>query len=166
MIDFVTLYDSRGKILWISRTDSELPITVNDVIGQTPFDISQAEFRDNLTKAFAKTLIERTPQNATAKVDFGGIEKEYRVYFHPIHQEGVAVVASHAVPYQPIQLTARETEIAVLIASDFSTKQIAEKLIISTSTVETHRQSVSNKLGGCGVAGITRFCIRYGLILV
>jgi DNA-binding CsgD family transcriptional regulator/tetratricopeptide (TPR) repeat protein len=44
-------------------------------------------------------------------------------------------------------LTAREREIAALIARDMSNRQIAESLVISERTVETHIASIFGKLG-------------------
>jgi DNA-binding NarL/FixJ family response regulator len=60
-------------------------------------------------------------------------------------------------------LTAREREIVQLFAEDMSTQDIADRLKLSTKTVATHREHVTQKLGVRGIAGITRFAIREGL---
>jgi DNA-binding NarL/FixJ family response regulator len=46
----------------------------------------------------------------------------------------------------PKKLTTKETEIISLIAEGKTTKEIAEKLHISTRTVETHRVNMMKKL--------------------
>jgi DNA-binding CsgD family transcriptional regulator len=45
------------------------------------------------------------------------------------------------------QLSPRENEILQLLAEGFSSREIADKLIISPSTVHTHRTNLMRKLG-------------------
>lgn len=45
------------------------------------------------------------------------------------------------------RLTKRQKEIAILIAIGKTTKQIAKKLYLSPSTVDTHRRNIYDKLG-------------------
>mgnify|MGYP001616275917 CR=1 FL=1 len=44
-------------------------------------------------------------------------------------------------------LTTRELEIALLIADGLSTRAIADRLFISTNTVDTHRKNIFSKVG-------------------
>jgi two-component system response regulator NreC len=44
-------------------------------------------------------------------------------------------------------LSARENEILLLLAQGYSNKEIAEKLVVSPSTVNTHRSNLMSKLG-------------------
>lgn len=46
-----------------------------------------------------------------------------------------------------IPLSAREKEILRLMAQGYSNKEIAEKLVVSPSTVNTHRSNLMSKLG-------------------
>jgi DNA-binding NarL/FixJ family response regulator len=64
----------------------------------------------------------------------------------------------------PSQLTPREREVLVTIAQGLSNKEIAARLRISSRTVEAHRDSLTRKLGIRSVAGLTRFCLKHGLI--
>jgi DNA-binding NarL/FixJ family response regulator len=61
-------------------------------------------------------------------------------------------------------LTAREQEVVKLIAEGYSTKQIAEALVISEKTVERHRANIFDKLGIHDRVELTRYAIRRGLI--
>ncbi|MDZ7780075.1 MAG: response regulator transcription factor [Gemmatimonadota bacterium] len=60
-------------------------------------------------------------------------------------------------------LTARETEVLVMVADGLTNREIAEKLDISPRTVETHRERVMTKLRIRTVAGLTRFVVEEGL---
>lgn len=60
-------------------------------------------------------------------------------------------------------LTARERETLQLIAEGFSTAQIAERLFVSTKTVETHRKKIMDKLELYSVAELTKYAVRNGI---
>lgn len=62
------------------------------------------------------------------------------------------------------RLTAREMEILRLIAKEYSTSEIAEKLFISVPTVETHRRNLFQKLDVKSAVGVALFAIRHNLI--
>ncbi|RLD60086.1 MAG: DNA-binding response regulator [Bacteroidetes bacterium] len=62
------------------------------------------------------------------------------------------------------KLTRREKEVLKLILEEFTTKEIAEKLFISTATVETHRLHLLNKLGVRNTAGLVKVAIEKGLV--
>jgi len=56
-------------------------------------------------------------------------------------------------------LTARERELLYLIGEGLSNAQIAEALMLSRKTVETHRTNLAKKLQIPGRAGLIRFAI-------
>jgi DNA-binding NarL/FixJ family response regulator len=64
--------------------------------------------------------------------------------------------------YEP--LTPRESEIVKLIAEGYSSKEIAQALVISLKTVESHRANILQKLGMRDRVELTRYAIRRGLI--
>lgn len=63
-----------------------------------------------------------------------------------------------------VHLTKREVEIVKLIALEYTTNDIAEKLSISAYTVDTHRKNVINKLGVRNLAGLVRFAFENKLL--
>jgi DNA-binding NarL/FixJ family response regulator len=65
---------------------------------------------------------------------------------------------------QPDILTPRELEVLKLIAEAYTSKEIAEQLVISVKTVERHRQNILDKLGLRDRVELTRYAIRRGLI--
>ena len=64
------------------------------------------------------------------------------------------------------RLTGREREVLQLLAEGNATKEIANKLHVSVSTVETHRRQVMEKLELFSVAELTKYAIREGLTSV
>lgn len=62
------------------------------------------------------------------------------------------------------QLTKRETELLQLIAMGYTNKQIAEKLIISVKTVESHKVKIKEKLNLSCRADMVRYAMQTGLL--
>lgn len=64
---------------------------------------------------------------------------------------------------EEIKLTGRETEVLKLIAKEFTTQEIADKLFLSKHTIESYRKNLISKLGVRNLAGLTRYAIESGL---
>ncbi|MFZ6012529.1 MAG: response regulator [Bacteroidota bacterium] len=62
-----------------------------------------------------------------------------------------------------VELTKREIEILKLVAKAYSTAEIAEKLFISTYTVDTHRKNLLSKLNLKNTAGLVNYAVQNGL---
>jgi DNA-binding NarL/FixJ family response regulator len=60
-------------------------------------------------------------------------------------------------------LTVREIEVLQLVAEGRTSGEIAQRLHVSTRTVETHRRHLMEKLGLRSVAELTKFAVREGL---
>ena len=67
-------------------------------------------------------------------------------------------------PVRPDPLTPREQEVVKLIAESYSTRQIADTLVISEKTVDRHRANILEKLGMHDRVQLTRYAIRQGLV--
>jgi two-component system response regulator NreC len=61
-------------------------------------------------------------------------------------------------------LSEREREIFFLIVRGLTNQEIGEKLVISPSTVQTHRSHVLEKLNLATTVDLVRYAIRHGLI--
>ncbi len=61
-------------------------------------------------------------------------------------------------------LTPREQEVTVLLAEGLSTNQVADKLFISSKTVENHRSNIMRKLGLHSTIELVRYAAKLGLI--
>jgi two-component system response regulator NreC len=61
-------------------------------------------------------------------------------------------------------LSKREIEVLKLVCKEFSNVEIAQKLFLSVSTVETHRKNLIAKLGVQNTVGLVKFAIRNHLV--
>ncbi len=60
-------------------------------------------------------------------------------------------------------LSRRELEVLRLICKEYSNAEIAEKLFLCVSTVETHRKNLIAKLGVNNTVGLVKFALRNNL---
>lgn len=65
---------------------------------------------------------------------------------------------------EAVNISSRENEIITLIAEGHTNTQIAEKLFISTHTVNTHRKNIMQKLGVNNTAAIVMYAVKTGLV--
>lgn len=85
---------------------------------------------------------------------------ERKVY---LSHEAAVALRSRDVHNAPI-LTRREKDVLELIAAGLTNPDIAEKLFISTTTVETHRKNLLQKFGVNNVAALVRKAVKDGFI--
>jgi DNA-binding NarL/FixJ family response regulator len=84
--------------------------------------------------------------------------------------EGAALVRARLerapadVPPSADPLTPRERDVLKLIAEAHTSKEIAEALVVSVKTVESHRANILAKLGMRDRVELTRYAIRRGLV--
>ncbi|KIC92492.1 response regulator transcription factor [Flavihumibacter sp. ZG627] len=61
-------------------------------------------------------------------------------------------------------LSRREIEVLKLVCKEYSNAEIAQRLFLSVSTVETHRKNLIAKLGVHNTVGLVKFALRNNLI--
>ncbi len=66
--------------------------------------------------------------------------------------------------FNEILFSKRETEVLELICQQLTTKEIAEKLNLSSRTIEVHRNNLQIKAGVKNVAGLVIYAIQYNLV--
>ncbi len=66
-------------------------------------------------------------------------------------------------PY-PDGLTAREVEVLRVVAQGLTNEQVAERLVISARTVDTHLTSIYSKIGVSSRAAATRYALEHHLV--
>lgn len=80
---------------------------------------------------------------------------------HPGHQAPMIAGRSDA---DSNPLSARETEVAVLLAKGLINKEIADRLHIGVTTVVTHRKNIMEKLHARSLANVIVHVIMNGLV--
>lgn len=65
---------------------------------------------------------------------------------------------------QRMALTPRQREVLQLVAEGYTSQQIAEKLCLSTKTVEAHRTQIMERLNIHDYAGLIRFAVKARLV--
>lgn len=128
---------------------------------QASHERALAEARRQLgEKTFAAAWAEGqtlTPQQVIAAITPGlALEK-----VHPAAQTNRRVIAISTLPGG---LTAREIEVLCLLAQGLSNHQIAEQLVLSPYTVNSHTQSIYGKLGINTRSAATRFAVDHHLL--
>lgn len=113
----------------------------NEVNGYVPKNASKAE------------LLEAVNTILSGKNYFSDtLLKDYKESFFTVQE-------SKQTPLRP-----RELQVLELIAREYTTKEIADKLSISKHTVETYRKNLLLKLDAKNLAGLTKHAIYLGLI--
>ena len=118
------------------------------ITGYVKKDCDVAEIIDSITessrgnKFFCGTILE-TIRDASIDVNNG----DYK-----------------ALTCAPVMITEREIEIITLIAEGYTNQEIAEKLFLSTHTVNTHRKNIMSKLGVTNTAGIVMYAVKCNLV--
>ncbi len=67
-------------------------------------------------------------------------------------------------PPSPDGLTAREVEVLRVVAQGLTNEQVAQRLVISPRTVDTHLTSIYNKIGVSSRSAATRYAMEHHLI--
>jgi DNA-binding CsgD family transcriptional regulator len=149
----VSICDRRGQVIWRSGREA---------IGRPGNFAWQYLSKESVEKAklaFAKVVSLREETSLEMENRRG---KHFRAWLWPLDQPDIAVcILSVSIPRQLKDLTTREREILGLLAMGRTTKEIAEELDISASTVHTHLRRSRDKLSMTTVEALIGFAARF-----
>lgn len=77
---------------------------------------------------------------------------------------GHAITMARNAEKTPLLLSAREIEVAVLLCKGLKSKEIADSLCISPTTVMTHRKNIMEKLHARSLADVLLHCVVNGMV--
>ena len=77
---------------------------------------------------------------------------------------GPAAASPAKTPKYPAGLTTREVEVLRLVAQGLTNEQVAQRLVISPRTVDTHLTSIYSKLGVSSRSAATRYAMQHHLV--
>lgn len=66
--------------------------------------------------------------------------------------------------YRPRTISKREREVLKLVAEEFTTKEIAQQLFVSSSTIISHRKRIMQKWNVRNTAGLVRMGFDIGVL--
>jgi DNA-binding NarL/FixJ family response regulator len=89
---------------------------------------------------------------------------EGRRFLSPALEKALQEELSHPNGNKKVHLTKREKEVMELIVKEYTNPEIAAKLFLSPSTIESHRTSILHKLGVKNTAGLVRVAFETGLV--
>ena len=146
--------------------------TLKQVMGEQPWlkvliltMHDDAEFvRTALTAGAKGYVLKRAADtellNALRIVGAGG------TYIYPSVAAQLFTEAARESKMQAGKLSTREVEVLQLIALGYTQQEIAERLALSTKTVETHKARISEKLGAKTRAELVRYAISHGMVQI
>lgn len=121
------------------------------------------------------SIMQARPQMAVVALVYQYVEPQLLQSFKTvldIREQGSHVAQLLRESHQPeadstddnYELSDRESEVLVLVAQGFSSKEIADKLCISIHTVNTHRKNITHKTGIKSVAGLAVYAMLHNLV--
>jgi DNA-binding NarL/FixJ family response regulator len=147
--------DAAKEISRVSPRTKTIILTMHDEDGFVLKSL-RAGVRGYLLKAHAAEDLEQ----AISVVAKG------EVYLSPGISDTVVNAFLNATEPPQDPLSDRERQVLQLVAEGKRTKDIAQILCVSTSTAESHRNHIMQKLGIHEVAGLVRYAIGQGLVVV
>lgn len=108
-------------------------------------------------------LLKNTEPDELKKAIYSVVDKDF------YHNDWVASVMrknvmSQRPKFKETDLTERELQIVRLVCSEYSNKEIAERLSVSERTIEHHRASIMKKLGLRTTIGLVHFAYEVGIM--
>ena len=150
---FVVLCDWRGHIVWMSPHLGEAQV------GELAWKYFTPDSQQKSKEALSRVSSLRESQ--TLHVE-SGRGQNLRLWLWPLDSPQIAVCAlAMEVPAALKGLTDRELECLELMAQGVESREIAEKLDVSLSTVHTHMKRAREKLNLPGVEALISFAARF-----
>ena len=139
-------------------TGSNLFIIVDEISGK---EIKKA-FREGVKAIISREVSEQSLNDCVVKLKNGDQFLDPILTFDELENPNNKLAPTLI----KLSISERECEIIKLIAEGYINKEIADKLFLSTHTVNTHRKNIMTKLGISNTAGIVLFAVKEQLVSV
>ena len=150
---FVTICDWHGRIIWLSGKKGRLK--VGEYTWQSIADKQQEQVKTAISRV--ATLGEL--QMIDCEDRYGD---HFRSWLWPLNSPDMAIcILSVFMPKELLSLSKRELEILRLLAQGHDTKEMAEELGVSISTIHTHLKRSKEKVGARNLESLAAFAARY-----
>ena len=164
---FAGVVAAQGELVWAAQLWGAAE-ALRDAMGMPIPPVFRADYEREVTaartqlgeQAFTAAWTEgrtMTPEQAMAA-------QGKAVLPQPIPTEPSSIPPAKAAATYPDGLTAREVDVLRLVAQGLNDAHIAEQLIISPRTVNTHLTSIYGKIQVSSRSGATRYAIEHHLV--
>ena len=158
----ITLHDSRGRIVFAQ------PLVYHsaaEVLYSQPWEwVSSEDEKTQIRDAFQIVLFDREPITIRAKFNFRGKPTLYECHAVPVETNEVTVMTT-SIPILDSQddmgLTPREMECLRQLISGSQTTEIANQMGVKSTTVNTYKQRLKEKIGVDSLAGLISWGCRH-----
>ena len=150
---YVTLCDWHGRVIWLSGTKGRLKI------GDYVWQYVAQEQQEHVKTAVSRVATLGELLNINCDNQDG---EHIKSWLWPLLSPEMAIcVLSIIMPKELFSLSKREMETLGLLALGHDTKEIAEELGVSVSTVHTHLKRSKEKTGTRNMESLAAFAARY-----
>lgn len=150
---YVAICDWHGRVIWVS-SDKVLVQPGDDAWGH----IAERQ-KEQCKIAFSRVATLREQQVLDCDNQNGD---HFRAWLWPLQSPEMAVcILAVAMPRELQSLSKRERQTLGLLAQGHDTKEIAEELGVSLSTVHTHLRRSREKTGSRNLESLAAFAARY-----
>ena len=156
----VTLHDSRGRIVFAQPL---IKHSASEVIYSQPWDWVRTDTeRNDIRMAFQSVLFDRESITLRATFYFGGEPMLYECNAVPVDTDDIAVMAT-SVPIDAVHnsLSDREIECLRKLISGKHTAAIALSMGVKSTTINTYKQRIKEKLGIDTLSGLIAWGCKY-----
>lgn len=145
-MESLALLNRNGHFVWV---DDYAPwgLCRELIMGTPAWKWVTSENVESVKTAYSRCLILEEPQRFTAEVSIDGRSVDLVVWLHPVQLEDTRILAkSVRLPSRVRELTPTEKEVLRLTGEGLAPKNIASKLNVERTTVDTHRRNIMRKL--------------------
>lgn len=142
-------------------------VTLNKIVKEKRKDIKVLIVSMHISPEFVDQLINNDvdgylPKNADKREFLEAINSilEGKKYFSREIQDNYVKSKFSKPSKDAIKLSSREIEVISLIAQEYTTQEIADKLFLSKHTIESYRKNLITKLKVRNLAGLTKYAIQ------
>lgn len=158
----ITLHDSRGRIVFAQ------PLVYHsaaEVLYSQPWEwVGTEQEKTRIRDAFQKVLFDRESITLRAHFIFQGKPTLYECHAVPVDTNEVTVMTT-SIPIDDgeddLGLTPREIECLRQLIGGSQTQEIADGMGVKTTTVNTYKQRLKEKIGVDSLAGLIAWGCRH-----